>query len=96
MCLAVPAKVISLEGEDGVVDLGGNRLSVRMALTPGIRVDQWVLVHAGFSIAKIETSDALETWGYLKACYAGDATGLDRDADEMVASSRVAAEGTAR
>ncbi|MCA9267956.1 MAG: HypC/HybG/HupF family hydrogenase formation chaperone, partial [Planctomycetales bacterium] len=76
MCLAVPAKVIQRDGADGVVDLGGNRLNIRMALTPDAVANDWVLVHAGFAIARIEEADALETWACLKACYDGDMSGV--------------------
>lgn len=72
MCLAVPAKIIDINGSDAVVDVGGNRLKVNAVLTPSAAVDAWVLVHAGFAISTIDEADALETWTYLKACYDGD------------------------
>lgn len=96
MCLAVPARVVSLDGQNGVVELGGNRLNIRMALTPDVAVDEWVLVHAGFSIATIDTADALETWDYLKACYEGDASGFDQDAGSPRDPIAAADEGLAR
>lgn len=77
MCLAIPAKVVTLEDREAVVEMGGNRLGINIVLTPGVKVNQWVLVHAGFAIATIEESDALETWAYLRACYDGDMEGLE-------------------
>ncbi len=93
MCLAVPAKVMQRVGADGVVDLGGNRLNVRMALTPDAVPNDWVLVHAGFAIARIEEADALETWAYLKACYDGDMSGVREDAGGVEIDSGGHAEG---
>jgi hydrogenase expression/formation protein HypC len=69
MCLAVPGKLVSREGEEAVVDLQGNRLKVSVILTPDAKIGGWVLVHAGFAISEIEEQDALETWSYLKACF---------------------------
>lgn len=80
MCLAVPAKVVEKNGADAVVDLGGNRMSVNVVLTPDVAPDQWVLVHAGFAISMIEEADALDTWKYLKACYGGDLSELEDEA----------------
>lgn len=72
MCLAIPGKVIACEEEDATVDLHGNRLKISRVLTPDASVGDWVLVHAGFSIATIEPRDALETWNYLRESYGPD------------------------
>ncbi|GMU80604.1 MAG: hydrogenase assembly protein HupF [Planctomycetota bacterium] len=66
MCLALPGKILTVEGDDAVVDLHGNRANVSVALTPGVAVGAWVLVHAGFAIAAIDEDEALKTWGYLQ------------------------------
>lgn len=67
MCLAVPAQVVEVAGEQATVDLQGSRLCVHIVLTPDVRPGDWVLVHAGFSIATVDERDALETWDYLRA-----------------------------
>lgn len=72
MCLAVPARVVSRESDDAVVEMHGNRLRVSSVLTPEARAGEWVLVHAGFAISVIEERDALETWDYLKQAYDGE------------------------
>jgi len=75
MCLAVPGKIIAIDdgsspgGPMGTVDLQGSRLDICLVLTPDVRVDDWVLVHAGFAIELLDESDALQTWEYLNACY---------------------------
>lgn len=66
MCLAVPAKVITAEGEEALVEFGGNRLKVSTVLTPGAAAGEWVLVHAGFAIATLDEAEALKTWDYLR------------------------------
>ncbi len=75
MCLALPGKIISVAGDDAVVDLHGNRADISIALTPGAAPGTWVLVHAGFAIATIDETEALLTWTYLQEAadaFAGD------------------------
>ena len=60
MCLAVPGKVVSVEGNQAEVDFGGVIRHVNVSLvesTPG----EWVVVHAGFAIEKMDEEEALET-----------------------------------
>ncbi len=66
MCLAVPGKVVERTGDEAIVDFQGNRVSISSLLTPDIRPGDWVLVHAGFAISRLEEQDARETWDYLK------------------------------
>lgn len=66
MCLAVPGKVVAVQGDLARVDFQGNELEVSTLLTPEVQPGGWVLVHAGFAIASIEEADALETWEYLR------------------------------
>lgn len=61
MCLAVPAKVIAVDGSVAVVDIGGNRREANLVLLPGVAIGDYVLVHAGFAISKYEPEDAEET-----------------------------------
>lgn len=65
MCLAVPGCVIELRGDRALVEFQGNRAEVSCVLTPEAIVGDWVLVHAGFAIARVEERDAFETWSYL-------------------------------
>lgn len=76
MCLAVPARMVSTRDDEATVDLGGTLIEISSVLTPEARVGDWVLVHAGFSIATIEEKSAKETWAYLTAYYDGEATEL--------------------
>jgi hydrogenase expression/formation protein HypC len=61
MCLAIPGKVISIEGTEGVVDFGGVKQKARIDLIQDLKVGDYVIVHTGFAIEKLEEEDALET-----------------------------------
>jgi hydrogenase expression/formation protein HypC len=58
MCLAAPARVISITGDEAVVDLDGVRLTVSTVLTPEITVDDVALVHVGFILSRIDPEEA--------------------------------------
>ena len=65
MCLAVPAQLIEREGDVGVADLHGNRVPVNTMLVPEADVGQWVLIHAGFAIQRLDADAAEQTWAVL-------------------------------
>ncbi len=61
MCLAIPAKILSLEGVKANVDFGQGVLrEVNVSLVEA-KVGMYVLVHAGYAIQVLEEKDALET-----------------------------------
>ena len=60
MCLANPAKILELHGDEAVVDYGGLRKKVNIQLVQSM-VGDWVLIHAGFAIQKVSEEEALET-----------------------------------
>ena len=66
MCLAVPARIEALEGEKATVSLAGTRAQVVTALTPQVRVGDYVLVHAGYAITVLSEEDARETFAILR------------------------------
>ncbi|MBS3970821.1 MAG: HypC/HybG/HupF family hydrogenase formation chaperone [Clostridia bacterium] len=61
MCLAVPFKIISTDGEMAVVEVNGLTQNISIALTPEALPGDWVLVHAGYAIHKIDEAEAKET-----------------------------------
>jgi hydrogenase expression/formation protein HypC len=65
MCLAVPGRVVSVTEADGTtmaeVDFGGLRKEVCLAYIPDVRVDDYVIVHVGFAIQRLDEKSALET-----------------------------------
>ncbi len=58
MCLAVPAEVVDLGDESGVVDMDGVRLSVSFMLLDDVAVGDFVIVHAGFALARLDAEEA--------------------------------------
>jgi len=65
MCLAIPARIVELEGDKAVVDAMGNRFNARTTLTPEVRRGDIVLIHAGFAIASIDEEEAKKTWALI-------------------------------
>jgi len=61
MCLAIPAKVVSLKGSIAQVDMMGNERVVSIDLVPEVKCGDYVLVHAGFAIGIIDYESAKET-----------------------------------
>lgn len=71
MCLAVPGKIISIEGEDpllrvGKVSFGGIVKEVNLAYVPEAKIEDYVLVHVGFAINTIDEEEAEKVFQYLK------------------------------
>ena len=59
MCLAVPSKIIEIDGYAATVDVMGLRKKISLMLLPDEpKIGDYVLVHAGFAINKIESSEA--------------------------------------
>jgi hydrogenase expression/formation protein HypC len=61
MCLAVPVKIVSVEGNRATVEFAGNRRMASLMLVPQAKVGDWVLLHAGFAITVLEEEDARES-----------------------------------
>ena len=62
MCLAIPARIVELEGDKAVADAMGNRWKIRTTLLPEAKLGDLVLVHAGFAISLVDEEEAKETW----------------------------------
>jgi len=62
MCLALPARIVELKGDNAVVDAMGNRWKAKTTLLPDARLGELVLVHAGFAISFVDEQEAKETW----------------------------------
>lgn len=61
MCLAVPGRVVRLEGVDARVDFSGTKRSVRMDMLPSAKIGDYVIVHAGFALQVLDEKEARET-----------------------------------
>jgi hydrogenase expression/formation protein HypC len=71
MCLAIPGKVTSITGEDpltrlGKVDFGGILKEVSLAYVPEAVVGDYVIVHVGFAISRIDEEEANKVFEYLR------------------------------
>ena len=66
MCLAVPARIVELEGDNAVVDALGNRFKTKTTLTPEAKLGDIVLVHAGFAITTVDEEEAKKTWKLIE------------------------------
>ena len=66
MCLAIPVKVIKIKENLAQVDMSGVKREVDVRFLEDIKVGDYVLVHAGFAIEKIDEEEAAETLKLLK------------------------------
>lgn len=70
MCLAVPGKILSIQGEDFArlarVSFGGIVKEASLAYVPEANVGDYVIVHVGFALSVVDETEALRTFEYLK------------------------------
>ena len=71
MCLAVPGKIVSMSGADpmtrmGRVEFGGIEKEVSLAFVPDAKVNDYVLVHVGFAITRVDEAEAQKVFEYLR------------------------------
>ena len=87
MCWAVPAKVMEIEEDTGTVELSGTRREVGFHLLEDVSVGDYVLVHAGFAIQKLDPAEAQETLRLLQEATQGrpevEDDERERDTDEV-------------
>jgi len=66
MCLGIPGKVIEIERNVAKVDVGGLLRDVSLDLCPDVSVGEYVLIHTGFAIQKVDEEEAKETLELLR------------------------------
>jgi hydrogenase expression/formation protein HypC len=66
MCLAIPAKIETIEGNKAEVDIRGLKRSIGLQLMPDAQVGEFVLIHAGFAIQRIDPKEAEDTYRLLE------------------------------
>lgn len=72
MCLAIPALVVELLPDDGaVVDLAGVRKEISLALVDGIAVGDYVIVHVGYALNRLDPGEAQKTLALFDELSAG-------------------------
>ena len=66
MCLAIPMKILKIEGDKAVVSSSGVRRNIGISFMKNIKPGDYVIVHAGFAIEKLDTVKAEETLKLLE------------------------------
>jgi hydrogenase expression/formation protein HypC len=66
MCLAVPVKIVSIDGDEAETEIAGVRRRVSIALTPEAKIGDYVLLHTGYAIGVIDEAEAEETLKLLE------------------------------
>jgi hydrogenase expression/formation protein HypC len=67
MCLGIPAKVIEIdEPQHGKVDYLGTKVKTNLSLIEDVKLGDWVIIHAGFAISKLNEKEAQETLQLLR------------------------------
>ncbi len=62
MCLAIPARVVALpEPDTALIDVAGVRKRISLALVEGVAVGDYVIVHVGYALAKLDPEEAART-----------------------------------
>lgn len=71
VCLAIPGRILAIRDEEpfpvASVDYGGVRKDASLAFVPDAKTGEYVLVHVGFAIAKVDEQEALNTLQVLRA-----------------------------
>ena len=71
MCLAIPGKIASISGDDplmrtGKVDFGGILKEVSLAYVPEAVIGDYVIVHVGFALSRVDEAEAQQVFAYLR------------------------------
>jgi len=66
VCIAVPCRVTEVDGLHGRAELGGASIQVRLDLVDGIGVGDYVLVHAGFALERLDEGEARRTLALIE------------------------------
>lgn len=66
MCLSIPAKIVSIDGDMAEVSVGGSLFKAGLHMISDAKVGDYILLHAGFAIQKISEQEAAETLKILR------------------------------
>lgn len=66
MCLAVPVRIVSIQGNEAETEIAGVRRRISLALTPEAKIGDYVLVHTGYAIGVVDQHEAEETLKLLE------------------------------
>ncbi|MBD3362307.1 HypC/HybG/HupF family hydrogenase formation chaperone [Candidatus Dojkabacteria bacterium] len=65
MCLSIPAKIVSISGRQAEALVGGVKVNISLELVDGVEKGDFVLVHTGFALQKLDEKEAKETLDLL-------------------------------
>lgn len=66
MCLAIPVRIVSVDGDEAEAEVGGVRRRVSIVFSPEAKVGDYVLLHTGYAIGVIDEAEAKETLKLLE------------------------------
>jgi hydrogenase expression/formation protein HypC len=69
MCLAIPSKIISINDNFATIDVDGVRRKASLMLVENARIGDYVIVHAGYAINKLDEAAALESLNLLREAF---------------------------
>jgi hydrogenase expression/formation protein HypC len=79
MCLAIPAKVVEIaENDQAIVDLGGVRKDVSLALVEDVQVGDYVIVHVGYALTRLDPEEAEKTLALMAEAGCWSSPGMSR------------------
>jgi hydrogenase expression/formation protein HypC len=61
MCLAIPMKIVKMNGNEAIAEVGGVEYRANLMILPDVKIGDYIIVHAGFAIEKLDEAAALET-----------------------------------
>ncbi|MBW1998259.1 MAG: HypC/HybG/HupF family hydrogenase formation chaperone [Deltaproteobacteria bacterium] len=71
MCVAIPSRIEKIDRHRGIVDIDGVKREISLLLLEDVSPGDWVIIHAGFAIHKIDASKALESLELLHEAFSG-------------------------
>jgi len=75
MCISVPMKVLEISGQRGIADIGGMSREIDLRFLSQVEVGDYVIVHAGFALQRLDQNEAQETLSLLREVLAHEAPG---------------------
>jgi len=66
VCLAIPAKVVAINGDMATAEMEGVSIEACTALLPDVKVGDYILIHAGYALQRLDEDEAKVTLDYLR------------------------------
>jgi hydrogenase expression/formation protein HypC len=80
MCLAIPMEIVEIDGAEATAEAGGVKKKVRLDLLEGAKIGDFVLIHTGYAIERLDPEEARETLDLIKQVYNAGMTGkIEKD-----------------